>query len=128
MSYYFEKDVKGNFDEVLERTTGALKAEGFGVQTEIDVRSTLKNKLDVEFRNYRILGACNPGFAHKALLAEPQLGILMPCNVVVQDGDAGNITVSVMNPLVAMAAVQNEAMAPIAQQVADKLQRVLAAI
>ena len=87
MSYYFEKEIALNFDDAIIRVTEELKKEGFGVLTEIDVRATLKKKLDADFRNYRILGACNPPFAHQALLAEPQIGLMLPCNVVVQESE-----------------------------------------
>ena len=84
MSYYFSKIIKGTFNQVLERVTATLKKEGFGVLTEIDVKETLKKKLDVDFHNYMILGACNPPFAYKALLAENKIGTMLPCNVIVQ--------------------------------------------
>ena len=126
MSYYFNKTVKGNFDEVIAETIGALKKEGFGVLTDIDVKATLKEKLDVDFRNYRILGACNPPFAYKALQAEDKIGILLPCNVIVRELESGVQEVAVVNPLEAMSSVRNDDLAPVARQVEKKMRAVLA--
>ena len=126
MSYYFNKTVKGDFDEVIAGTIDALKREGFGVLTDIDVKDTLKKKLDVDFRNYRILGACNPPFAYKALQAEDKIGILLPCNVIVQELETGLQDVAVVNPLEAMSSVGNDELAPIARQVEKKMRAVLA--
>jgi uncharacterized protein (DUF302 family) len=125
MSYYFSAMLDVPFDEALERVTVALKEEGFGVLTEIDVKATLKNKLDVEFRNYRILGACNPPFAYKALLAEDHLGILLPCNVIVQERDEGQVEVSAVDPVSAMQAVENPDLAEVAMEVQAKLKKVV---
>ena len=128
-SYGFEKRIDGqDFDAVLARTVEALRGEGFGVLTEIDVKATLRKKLDADFRRYVILGACNPHLAHQALLAEPQLGLLLPCNAVVQEGLDGGIVVSVIDPGAMFAVVGNPAMAPVAADVAAKLRRVLAGI
>ena len=107
------------------RVREELKKEGFGVLTEIDVKATLKKKLDADFRNYRILGACNPPFAYQALLAEPQIGLMLPCNVVVQDGENGQTIVSAINPLASMQAVENEKLGEVAEQVKAKLQKVI---
>jgi uncharacterized protein (DUF302 family) len=114
-----------SFDEAIVRVTDELKKEGFGVLTEIDVKATLKNKLDVDFRNYRILGACNPPFAYQALLAEPQIGLMLPCNVVVQQSGNGQIIISAIDPLASMQAVENEALGEVAEQVRAKLQKVI---
>lgn len=125
MNYYFSKTVRLSFEEAIVRVTDALKKEGFGVLTEIDVKATLKKKLDVDFRDYRILGACNPPFAYKALLAEPQIGLMLPCNVVVQAGEDGQTVVSAIDPLASMQAVENEALVEVAEQVKAKLQKVM---
>jgi len=125
MSYYFSKMVDLSFDEAITRVIDELKKEGFGVLTEIDVKATLKKKLDVDFRNYRILGACNPPIAHKALQAEPHIGLMLPCNVVVQDGEDGRTLVSAINPLASMQAIENESLGEVALQVKAKLQKVI---
>lgn len=126
MSYYFSKKVDYSFGETIDKITAELKEEGFGILTEIDVKATLKNKIDVDFRNYKILGACNPTFAHKALQAESQIGIMLPCNVVVQDSvDGEGIDVSVMNPMEAMSVVKNEEMGEIAEEVTKRLKSAL---
>jgi len=124
MSYYMAKTLAIPFEQALERTVEALKKEGFGVLTEIDVQATLKRKLDADFRPYRILGACNPPFAHKALLAERHIGIMLPCNVVVQQAEGGT-EVSAVEPVAAMAPVQNPALAEVAKEVSVKLRRVI---
>jgi uncharacterized protein (DUF302 family) len=126
--YYFARTVDGDLDAVVERVTEALKTEGFGVLTTIDVQATLKNKLDVDFRPYRILGACNPQFAHRALLAEDKIGTMLPCNVVVQDAGGGRIEVAAVDPIASMAAVGNPALDDIAGEVRERLQRVVRAI
>jgi uncharacterized protein (DUF302 family) len=113
------------FDEALARIPGALKAEGFGVLTEIDVQATLKKKLDVDFRRYRILGACNPPFAHRALQHSLDVGMLMPCNVIVYETDDRKTVVSAVDPMQTMAAQGDPAIQPLAQQVQQKLQRVI---
>jgi uncharacterized protein (DUF302 family) len=128
MSYYFTRVVEVPFDTAIERVTGALKTEGFGILTQIDVQQTMKEKLNVDFRRYRILGACNPPFAWKALQAEERIGTLLPCNVIVQETPRGEIEVSVVDPVSSMQAVDNAQLRPIAQQVQEKLRRVLAAI
>jgi uncharacterized protein (DUF302 family) len=120
------KAVAGSFDDVIARTVEALKKEGFGVLTEINVTETLKKKLNVEFRNYRILGACNPPFAYQALQVEDHVGLLMPCNVVVQESAGGKVEVSAIDPVASMQATGNPLLAPFAQQVHDKLATVLA--
>ncbi len=125
MDYYFAKEVDLSFEEALERVSDELKKEGFGVLTEIDVKATIKKKLDKDFRNYHILGSCNPPFAHQALLAEPQIGLMLPCNVVVQDGEDGKVLISAIDPIASMQAVENEALGEIAEQVRMKLRKVI---
>jgi uncharacterized protein (DUF302 family) len=127
--YGFGATVDLPYDDAVAATREALAAEGFGVLTEIDVRATLKNKLDVEFRPYVILGACNPPLAHQALTAEREIGLLLPCNVIVYEADeAGRSVVSIMDPEVALALAGNDAIKPLAQDVRSRLQRVLAAV
>jgi uncharacterized protein (DUF302 family) len=113
------------FDDALARIPGALKAEGFGVLTEIDVQQTLKIKLGVDFRRYRILGACNPPFAHRALEHSLDIGLLLPCNLIVYEGDDGRAVVSAVDPLQTLAAQGDEALRPIAEEVQRKLRRVV---
>ena len=125
MSYYFSKSVTSSFDQTISAVTEALKKEGFGILTEIDIKQTLKKKLDVDFRNYRILGACNPPFAYMALQAEENIGTMLPCNVIVQESADGKISVAAINPLVSMQAVDNPGLAEIANEVATRLQRVV---
>ena len=117
MSYYKSKLVDMSFEEALEKSTEELKKVGFGVLTEIDVKKTLKKKIDVDFRKYKILGACNPQFAHKALQAEDKVGVLLPCNVIVQETEEGKVEVAIMNPAEAMSVVKNESLEPIASEV-----------
>ncbi|NOR15633.1 MAG: DUF302 domain-containing protein [Candidatus Aminicenantes bacterium] len=128
MSYYFSKKVKGSFDEVEKKVYESLKEEGFGVLTEIDVQDTLKKKLDVEFRKYKILGACNPSFAYRALLAEDKIGIMLPCNVIIQETDAGEVAVAAVDPIASMSAVENESLHEIAVIVQTKLKSVVDAL
>ena len=125
MSYYFSKSVTSSFDQTISAVTEALKKEGFGILTEIDIKQTLKKKLDVDFRNYRILGACNPPFAYKALQAEENIGTMLPCNVIVQESADGKTSVAAINPLVSMQAVDNPGLAEVANEVATRLQRVV---
>ena len=125
MSYTFDKIMTGDFEAVIEKVTAALKEEGFGVLTEIDVRATLKEKLDVDHPPYRILGACNPPFAHQALLAEPRIGAMLPCNVIVRESGPGEVMVSAIDPAASMQAVDNAKLAGIAGDVRDKLRTVL---
>ncbi len=128
MSYYFSKIVSTSFDDTLKKVEEELKKESFGVLTEIDVQQTLKKKLDVDFRKYKILGACNPPFAHKALTAEDKIGVLLPCNVIVQELDDKSVDVAIVNPIDSMQSVKNESLAEIAIEVTEKLKRVLANI
>ncbi len=125
MSYYFKSKSKENFDQTIENVTALLKEEGFGVLTEIDVQATLKKKIDVDFRKYRILGACNPPFAHKALSAEDNIGLMMPCNVVVQEYENGDVWVSAINPEVAMKGTGNDNLEPFAKDISARLERVI---
>ena len=127
MDYYYSTILNNiTFEEAIEKITAELQKEGFGVLTEIDIKATLKKKLDVDFYNYRILGACNAPFAYKALKAEDKIGTMLPCNVIVQEKEPGIIEVSAINPIVSMQAVVNESLAPIAMEIGDKLKRVLA--
>lgn len=125
MSYYFSKKVEGAFEDVLEKTMDILKSEGFGILTEIDVKETLKKKLGVDFRKYRILGACNPPFAYKALQAEDKIGTMLPCNVIVQEIAANEIEVAAIDPIASMQAVENPDLLPVAQEVQQKLKNVV---
>jgi len=125
MSYYFNKIVDMTFDEAIDKATEELKKEGFGVLTEIDVAGTLKKKINVDFRKYRILGACNPSCAHKALLAEDKIGTMLPCNIIVQECQDGKIEVAAINPVASMQAVQNESLGEIAAKVQSKLKQVI---
>jgi len=121
MSYYFNKKFKGTFDEIYDRTLASLKKGGFGVLTEIDVKATLKKKMDVDFRQYKILGACNPPFAYKALQAEDKIGTMLPCNVIIQELGEGEVEVAAIDPISSMQAIENEALMPVAQQVQKKM-------
>lgn len=125
MSYAFSKTVDDSFDEAVERVTARLAEEGFGVLTTIDVSSTLKNKLDVDFQRYTILGACNPNYAYKALQAEDKIGVMLPCNVIVQQKDGEKVEVSAVDPLASMQAVENQSLGEIAMEVQQKLQSVI---
>ena len=125
MRYYFNTKISGNFEDVVQKTTAALKEEGFGVLTEIDVKATLKKKLDVDFKNYRILGACNPPFAFKALQAEDKIGTMLPCNVIVQEISDGEIEVAAIDPMASMQAVENSELGEIANQIRGKLKSVI---
>jgi len=128
MPYHMSKTVRIPFAQAIDRVKEELKKEGFGVLTEIDVRETLKKKLDVDFRNYRILGACNPSFAHQALQAEDKIGVLLPCNVIVQERSDGSTEVSTVDPVVSMEKVQNASLAGVAEKVRDKLSNVLSSL
>ncbi|MUV61328.1 DUF302 domain-containing protein [Halobacterium sp. CBA1126] len=125
MSYTLDKRVDGEFDNVVERTTNALSEEGFGVLCDIDVQQTLKKKLDEDFRQYRILGACNPPLAQQALEEELQLGTLLPCNVVVYETDEGEIGVSAVDPKVMLSVVDNPELDSVAAEVRERFERVL---
>ena len=126
MNYYFKTEIQNStFEEVIDRVKAALKEEGFGVLTEIDLKATFKKKLDVDFYDYRILGACHPQYAFQALQAEDKIGTMLPCNVIVQKKEAGTIEVSAVDPLASMQAVQNASLGEVANDVAQKLQRVI---
>jgi uncharacterized protein (DUF302 family) len=127
MNYTFDRKIPGKFDDVVERTITALKAGGFGVLTDIDVRATLKQKLGADFRPYRILGACNPPLAHRALQVEDKIGAMLPCNVIVQEM-ADGIEVSAVDPLAGMERIGNPALTAIATEVAQKLKQVIDAV
>ena len=128
MSYYFSKTVTAGFEDAVKRTTEALKAEGFGVVTDIDIRQTLKMKLNVEFREYRILGACNPTLAYEALQVENKVGTMLPCNVVVQDIGGGRIEIAAIDPVASMQAIDNAALKAAAELVQAKLRKVIASL
>ncbi len=129
MSYYHAKTLKGlSFEEAVEKTKVALKTQGFGVLSEIDIQGTLKEKIGVDFRKYRILGACNPGFAHKALSAEDKIGVFLPCNVIVQELANGDIEVAAVDPVASMVSVKNPALESIASEVQSKIATAVAAI
>jgi len=125
MSYYFSKTLKMSFDEAIAKVTEALKKEKFGVLTEIDVKETLKKKLNVDFRKYRILGACNPPYAYKALQAEDKIGLMLPCNVIVQELPAGKVEVAAIDPVASMAAIDNLKLREVGEQVRVKLKAVI---
>lgn len=125
MSYYINKTISTDFETAVQKVTEQLKSEGFGVLTEIDVKETLKKKIDVDFRKYKILGACNPPNAHQALLHEPYIGLMLPCNIVVQELDNGKIDVSAVDPQASMMAVQNPDLASTAKEIKVKLERVI---
>lgn len=125
MSYYFSTTTAGNFDDIVQKTTEALKKEGFGVLTDIDVSATLKKKLDVDFKKYRILGACNPPFAFKALQAEDKIGTMLPCNVIVQEIADDEIEVAAIDPVASMRAIENPNLKGIADQIQEKLKKVI---
>lgn len=126
MNYYFSKSlINVTFDEAIQKVTESLKEEGFGILTEIDIKATLKKKLDVDFYNYKILGACNPPFAYKALLAEDKIGTMLPCNVIVQEKEAGRVVVSAVDPAASMQAIENKDLQTIANEISAKLQKVI---
>lgn len=124
-TYYYSKTLDYALDEAEARVREELENEGFGVLTEIDVKATLKKKLDADFRPYKILGACNPPAAHKALEAEDKIGTMLPCNVIVQETGEGRTEIAAVDPVVSMQAVDNEALRPIAQDIRDRLRTVI---
>lgn len=123
--YGFTKVVDLSYEQAFEKVTGELQKEGFGILTEIDVKETLKKKLDVDFKPYKILGACNPPFAHKALQAEAQIGLMLPCNVIVYINENGLTVVAAVNPVASMQAIKNPGLGEVAQQVQAKLKKVI---
>ena len=129
MSYYIETKIHDNsFENAIEKVTEELKKQGFGVLTEIDITSTMKKKLDVDFYNYRILGACNPPYAYKALQAENKIGTMLPCNVIVQEREPGEIEVAAVDPIASMQAIENEELGTLAMEIRDKLKNVIDAL
>ncbi|NGY36242.1 DUF302 domain-containing protein [Flavobacterium sp. XN-5] len=128
MEYYFSTTINDSFENAIQKVTEALKTEGFGILTEIDLKATLKKKLDVDFYNYTILGACNPAFAHKALLAEDKIGTMLPCNVIVQERVKGQVEVSAVDPAASMQAVENTALADIATEIRERLEKVISTL
>ncbi|MEX0685390.1 MAG: DUF302 domain-containing protein [Balneolales bacterium] len=125
MSYYISTIYKGTFDDAIAKVTDELKKDGFGVLTEIDVKETLKKKLDVDFKNYKILGACNPQFAYQALQKEDKVGTMLPCNVIVEEHEDGRVEVSAVDPLASMQAIQNSELRTLAGTVRDLLEKVI---
>ncbi len=125
MSYYFSKTVDLAFDDATQKVMEELKKEGFGVLTEIDVKATLKKKLNVDFRNYKILGACHPTFAYQALQSERMIGTMLPCNVIVQEAGEGKTEVAAIDPIASMQAVQNPNLEDLAQKVRSKLKAII---
>jgi uncharacterized protein (DUF302 family) len=125
MIYYFSKILNTSFDDAIQKVTLGLKKAGFGILTDIDVQQTLKKKLNVNFRKYRILGACNPPFAYKALQLEDKIGTMLPCDVVVQENSDGKVEVAAINPVASMQAVQNQGLRDVADQVQSKLKGVI---
>jgi len=125
MDYYFTTKYSGNFEDAVTKVKALLKNEGFGVLTEIDIKKTLKEKLNVNFKKYMILGACNPPFAHKALLAEDKIGTMLPCNIIVQEQSPNTIEVSSINPMTSMQSLKNDALMDIAKEVSNRLETVI---
>lgn len=125
MSYYFSKVLDNSFEEAIDKITKELKVEGFGILTEIDVKETFKNKLNVDFRKYKILGACNPKLAHQAISAENKIGTMLPCNVIVQETEDGKTEVTAVDPAASMTAVENKELEAIAQEVQSKMKAVI---
>ena len=124
-NYGFSKVVNLSYEEAIEKVTEELKKEGFGVLTEIDVKETLKKKLDVDFKPYKILGACNPPFAYKALQSEEQIGLMLPCNVIVYVNDEGKTVVVAIDPIASMQAVKNDKLGEVAETIQGKLKNVI---
>ena len=125
MKYYFSKILNVSFDEAILKVTDELKKEGFGILTDIDVKEALKKKLNVDFKKYRILGACNPPFAYQALLKEDKIGTMLPCNVIVQEISEGKVEVAAIDPIASMQAIENPELGEIATQVQAKLRKVV---
>ena len=125
MKYYIEKTTDASFEDALTRVTEELKKEGFGVLTEIDVSATLKKKIDVDFKNYKILGACNPSFAYKALSTEDKIGTMLPCNIIVQQISASQVEIAAVNPIASMQAIENDELSEVVKEILAKLERVI---
>ena len=128
MTYYISKTLEDSMDGAVEKVTAALQSHGFGVLTEIDVKATLKKKIDVDFRGYRILGACNPHFAYEALQSEDMIGTMLPCNVIVQERDNGMVEVSAVDPKASMQAIKNSKLESIAEEVRERLSCVISSL
>lgn len=125
MNYHYSRKVNLSFEDTMTKITDTLQRQGFGIITTIDLKATLKQKLNVDFRNYRILGACNPQFAHKAVSLEPHIGVMLPCNVVVQEHDDGNVEVSAINPMETMDKALSPALADVATEVSKRLRKAI---
>jgi len=125
MEYYINKKIESGFDDAVRLVRESLKNEGFGVLTEIDIHEKLKEKLNVDFRKYKILGACNPPYAYKALQKEDKIGTMLPCNVIIQELDSNDIEVAAVDPVASMQAVKNEELVYIASEIKEKLMRVI---
>ncbi len=125
MAYYFTKTLATSFDTAVEKVTGALSAKGFGIVSEVDLHEKIKGKLGIDFKRYRILGACNPAYSYRALQAEDKIGVMLPCNVLVIEQGENSIEVAAVNPADAMLAVRNETVSQIAAEVGEKLQEAL---
>lgn len=125
MAYYFSKTIQTTFDDAVEKVTKALSSEGFGVISEVDLHEKIKNKLGVDFKKYRILGACNPAFSYRALQAEDKIGIMLPCNALVIDQGDNNMEIAVVNPADAMISVDNDVVKEVASEVGEKLRKAL---
>jgi len=128
MKYYISKKISTDFDQAIERITESLKKEGFGVLTEINIQEKLKVKLNVDFRKYKILGACNPAYAYKALQQEDKIGTMLPCSVIVQELGKNEIEVAAVDPIASMMAIENPALAEIAGEIKEKLERAIASL
>lgn len=128
MTYYFAKTIRSTFEEAIQQVTQRLKEEGFGIITQMDVKHTLKTKIGVDFRDYRILGACNPQLAYEALQIEDKVGTMLPCNVIVQDLGGGQTEIAAIDPVASMAAIDNPQLKQAAEQVRQKLRRVIEAL
>lgn len=128
MKYYINKTISANFEEAIITVTEELKKEGFGVLSEIDIQDKLNEKLDVDFRKYKILGACNPESAYKAIQQEDKIGVLLPCNVIVQETYENKVEVAAVNPIASMIAVDNEGLQAIAEEIKTKLEKVIASL
>lgn len=128
MKYYISKKINSSFEQAVNKVTESLKQEGFGILSEIDIHDKLKEKLNVDFRKYKILGACNPPYAYKALQNEDKIGTMLPCNVIVQENDKNDIEVAAVDPVASMTAIENQQLAGIAGEIKGKLERVIASL
>ncbi|NDP21803.1 MAG: DUF302 domain-containing protein [Paludibacter sp.] len=128
MKYYTSKTLKTGFEDAVEKVTEALKKEGFGVLSEIDIHEKLKEKLNVDFRKYKILGACNPKYAYEALQQEDKVGLMLPCNVIIQELDNNLVEVAAINPVASMMAIENQNLSEIAVEIKEKLERMIASL